>query len=133
MRSGGKFGLDAWGADIHAGTGGVWGGFCAWISTGVRNRSAIEILKDVAERRTLIIGAGSVSESSGCGKAGRSRCRVFPGQKSGPIAGATFQEVRFGRLSGKAKEVAVSQGGTALRELVTGNEIEGHFFGFAAS
>ena len=54
-------------------------------------------------------------------------------QKSGPIAGATFQEVRFGRLSGKAMEVTVSQGGTALRELVTGNASEGHFFGFAAS
>jgi hypothetical protein len=54
-------------------------------------------------------------------------------QKSGPIAGATFQEVRFGGLSGKAMEVTVSPGGTALRELVTGNESEGHFFGFAAS
>jgi hypothetical protein len=30
-------------------------------------------------------------------------------------------------------EVAVSQGEVALRELVTGNESEGHFFGFAAS
>jgi hypothetical protein len=54
-------------------------------------------------------------------------------QKSGPIAGATFQEVRFGGLSGKAKEVAVSPGGTALREVVTGKYSEGHFFGFAAS
>jgi hypothetical protein len=30
-------------------------------------------------------------------------------------------------------EVAVSPGGTALRELLTGKESEGHFFGFAAS
>ena len=30
-------------------------------------------------------------------------------------------------------EVTVSQGGTALREFVTGKESEGHFFGFAAS
>jgi hypothetical protein len=30
-------------------------------------------------------------------------------------------------------EVAVSQGEAALREMVTGNESEGHFFGFAAS
>jgi hypothetical protein len=29
--------------------------------------------------------------------------------------------------------VPVSPGGTALRELVIGNESEGHFFGFAAS
>jgi hypothetical protein len=54
-------------------------------------------------------------------------------QKSGPIAGATFQEVRFGGLSGKAMEVTVSPGEVALRELVMGNESEGHFFGFAAS
>jgi hypothetical protein len=54
-------------------------------------------------------------------------------QKNGPIAGAAFQEVRFGRFSGKAKEVAVSPGGTALREKVTGKDSEGHFFGFAAS
>jgi len=57
----------------------------------------------------------------------------LPEQKSGPIAGATFQEVRFGRFSGKAMEVTVSPGGTALRELLTGKESEGHFFGFAAS
>jgi hypothetical protein len=30
-------------------------------------------------------------------------------------------------------EVSVSPGETALRELVTGKESEGHFFGFAAS
>ena len=30
-------------------------------------------------------------------------------------------------------EVTVSPGEAALRELVTGNESEGHFFGFAAS
>ena len=58
---------------------------------------------------------------------------VLWAQKSGPIAGATFQEVRFGRFSGKAMEVTVSQGEVALRELVIGNESEGHFFGFAAS
>jgi hypothetical protein len=109
---------------------------------------------EVAERRELSIGAGSVAEKGGGGKAvfgGKSlaapadqRGRLSPHnafaakflwleQKSGPIAGATFQEVRFGRLSGKAMEVTVSLGGTALRELVTGNESEGHFFGFAAS
>jgi hypothetical protein len=54
-------------------------------------------------------------------------------QKSGPIAGATFQEVKVWKGSGQAMEVTVSRGGTALRELVTGKESEGHFFGFAAS
>jgi hypothetical protein len=67
-----------------------------------------------------------------CGAAG-SRALSKQEQKSGPIAGATFQEVRFGGFSGKAMEVTVSQGEVALRELVTGNESEGHFFGFAAS
>jgi hypothetical protein len=99
---------------------------------------------EVAERRELSIGAGSVAEKGGGGKASsvaelgcaykkNPNPMKFRKQKSGPIAGATFQEVRFGRLSGKAMEVTVSPGGTALRELVTGNESEGHFFGFAAS
>jgi hypothetical protein len=51
------------------------------------------------------------------------------GQKSGPIAGATFQRGKSGRVSGKAKEVAVSPGEAALREMVTGKDSEGHFFG----
>jgi hypothetical protein len=52
---------------------------------------------------------------------------LFTGQKSGPIAGATFQEVKVWKGSGKAMEVTVSPGGTALRELVTGKGSEGHF------
>jgi hypothetical protein len=36
-------------------------------------------------------------------------------------------------MSGKAMQVAVPPGEAALREMVTREESEGHFFGFAAS
>jgi hypothetical protein len=49
------------------------------------------------------------------------------------LLGPHFKRSRFGRVSGKAMEVTVSPGGTALREMVTGKGSEGHFFGFAAS
>jgi hypothetical protein len=58
----------------------------------------------------------------------------FPvSKKAAPLLGPRFKEVSFGGLSGKAMEVTISPGEVALRELVTGNESEGHFFGFAAS
>jgi hypothetical protein len=54
-------------------------------------------------------------------------------QKSGPIAGATFQRGQGGGLSGKAMEAADPQGGTVLREMLNRESSEGHCFGFAAS
>jgi hypothetical protein len=60
-------------------------------------------------------------------------CAKQSAQKSGPIAGATFQRGQVWKVLGKAIEVAVSPGEAALREMVTGKDSEGHFFGFAAS
>ena len=54
-------------------------------------------------------------------------------KKAAPLLGPRFKEVSFGGWSGKAIEVTLSPGELALREWVTGNESEGHFFGFAAS
>jgi hypothetical protein len=53
--------------------------------------------------------------------------RLFQSKKAAPLLGPRFKEVKSGRFSGKAKEVAVSPGEAALREMVTGDEVEGHF------
>jgi hypothetical protein len=58
ISNGGKFWLEVWGADIHAGTGGGWDGFWAEVSAGVRRRSAIEVAieKDaIGKREGLVI------------------------------------------------------------------------------
>jgi hypothetical protein len=77
-RRGGKFSLSAavvCGADIiWVWAGCVWGGFWATANVGASSRRAIEVGKDRREhaksrRRALVIGAGSVSEGMGRGKA----------------------------------------------------------------
>jgi hypothetical protein len=111
-------------------------------SSAIENWMDMDMDKGAVQPEALIIGAGSVAEKGGGGKAAAAELgcaqieislRFLHEQKSGPIAGATFQRGQVWWVLGKAMEVAVSQGEVALRELVTGNESEGHFFGFAAS
>lgn len=126
------------------------------MSIGEIRRSATEIRigSDAIEREALVIGAGSVAEKGGGGKvvmASGSRAGLRPAdsrerlsphvhigsyhptqrdKNAAPLLGPRFKEVKVGRRwSGKAMEVAVSQGEAALREMVTGDEVEGHFLG----
>jgi hypothetical protein len=76
-RSGGKFCLSDWVdciADIIAVAAVGGGGFCAPAGIGESSRRAIEVAIAMDEyamerRRALVIGAGSVSEETGSGKA----------------------------------------------------------------
>jgi len=54
--------------------------------------------------------------------------REFAGTKTAPFLGPN-QEVKIGRVSGKAMEVAGPYNGLALREMLTRVEIEGHCCG----